>query len=126
MVEEEDDDEDDEDKDVAMLDDDDDDEDDSQAMFFKDKSKGASTLGKKPMPGSTRTRKATSPIKKPPPRAATTKGKQATLNFTASQASVLGIGRQGVRRHSLSDNIEEEDDDDAFEPVSSARIKPRR
>ena len=44
MVQEEDDDEDDEDKDVAMLDDDDDDEDDSQAMFFKDKSKGASTL----------------------------------------------------------------------------------
>jgi len=114
------------DEDVAMLDDDDDDEDDSQAMFFKDKSKGASTLAKKSMPVSTRTRKATSPIKKPPPRAVTTKSKQATLNFTASQASVLGTGRQGTRGQSLSDNAEDDDDDDAFEPVSSARTKPRR
>ena len=126
VVEEDDDDEDDEDEDVVMLDDDDDDEDDSQAMFFKDKSTSASTRGKKPIPVSTRTRKATSPIKKPPPRAATTKGKQATLNFTASQASVLGTGRQGTRGQSLSDNAEDDDDDDAFEPVSSARTKPRR
>jgi double-strand break repair protein MRE11 len=125
-IKEEDDDEDDEDEDVAMLDDDDDDEDDSQAMFFKDKSKGASTRGKKSTPVSTRTRKATSPIKKPPPRAVTTKGKQATLNFTASQASVLGTGRQSTRRQSVSDNAEDDDDDDAFEPVSSARTKPRR
>jgi double-strand break repair protein MRE11 len=124
VVEEEEDDEDNEDEDVAMLDDDDD-EDDSQAMFFKDKSKGASTLGKKPMPVSTRTRKATSPIKKPPPRATTTRGKQATLNFTASQASVLGTGTQGIRRHSLSDGVED-DDDDAFEPISSSRTKSRR
>ena len=130
VIKEEDDDEDDEDEDVAMLDDDDDDddddEDDSQAMFFKDKSKGASTRGKKSTPVSTRTRKATSPIKKPPPRAVTTKGKQATLNFTASQASVLGTGRQSTRRQSVSDNAEDDDDDDAFEPVSSARTKPRR
>jgi double-strand break repair protein MRE11 len=121
------DDEDEEDEDVVMLDDDDDDDDDSQAMFFKDKSKGASTRGKKSTSVSTGTRKATSPIRKPPPRAATTKGKQATLNFTASQASVLGTGRRGTRGQSLSDNVEDEDDDDdAFEPVSSARTKSRR
>ena len=122
----EEDDDDDEDEDVVMLDDDDDDEDDSQAMFFKDKSTSASTRGKKSTSVSTRTRKATSPIKKPPPRAVATKGKQATLNFTASQASVLGTGRQGTRGQSLSDNAEDDDDDDAFEPVSSARTKPRR
>jgi len=122
----EEDDDDDEDEDVVMLDDDDDDEDDSQAMFFKDKTNGASARGKKSTSVSTRTRKATSPIKKPPPRAVATKGKQATLNFTASQASVLGTGRQGTRGQSLSDNAEDDDDDDAFEPVSSARTKPRR
>jgi double-strand break repair protein MRE11 len=125
VVEEEEDDDDDE-EDVAMLDDDDD-EDDSQAMFFQDKPKGASTRGKKPAATATRTRKAASPTKKPPPRSAGTRGKQSTLNFTASQASVLGNGRRGTRSQSLSDNIEDDDDEeDAFEPVSGARTKSRR
>jgi double-strand break repair protein MRE11 len=116
----------DEDEDVVMLDDDED-EDDSQAMFFKDKASGTSTRGKKPASTATRTRKAASPIKKPPPRSAAVKGRQATLNFTASQASVLGLGRRRSRSQSLSDNIEDDDDDDdAFEPISSARIKSRR
>ena len=124
IVEEEDDE--DEDEDVVMLNDDED-EDDSQAMFFKDKPNGTSTRGKKPAAATPRTRKAASPIRKPPPRSAAAKGKQATLNFTASQASVLGNGRQGKRSQSLSDNIEDDDDDeDAFEPVSSARTKLRR
>jgi double-strand break repair protein MRE11 len=126
VVEEEDDDDDVEEEDMVMLDDDDD-EDDSQAMFFQDKTKGASSRGKKPAATATRTRKAASPIKKPPPRSAGTKGKQATLNFTASQASVLGNGGQGTRSQSLSDNIEDDDDDEhAFEPISSARTKSRR
>ena len=131
VEEEDDDDDDDEDEDIVMIDNDDD-EDDSQAMFFKDKTNGPGARGKKPAPAPAatatapaRARKAASPIKKPPARAAaaTVKGKQATLNFTASQASVLGKGRQ-----SLSDNIEDEDEDDedAFEPVSSARTKSRR
>jgi double-strand break repair protein MRE11 len=125
VVEEEEDDDEAEDEDVVMLDDDDD-EDDSQAMFFKDKKNGAGARGKKPRATATGTRKAASPIKKPPPRSAAAKGKQATLNFTASQASVLGNGRRGTRSLSLSDNIEDDDDEDAFEPVSSARTKSRK
>ena len=126
VVEEEEDD--DEDEDVVMLDDDDDDDDDdSQAMFFKDKAHGASARGKETAGTTARTRRAASPIKKPPTRSAAAKSKQATLNFTASQASVMGNGRRGTRSQSLSDNIEDDDDDDdAFEPVSSARTKPRR
>ena len=113
-------------EDVVMLEDDDDDS-DSQAMFFKDKTAGPSNRGKKPAATTTRTRKAASPIKKPPPRSAAAKSRQATLNFTASQASVLGKGRLGTRSQSMSDDVEDDDDDeDAFEPVSSARTKTRR
>lgn len=127
VVEEEDEEEDDDD-DVIMLDDNDndDEEDDSQAMFFKEKTRDASIRGKKPGAATTKARKAENPIKKPPSRSAATRGKQATLNFTASQASVLGSRRPAARSESLSDNIEDDDDEDAFEPVSTSKARSRR
>ena len=118
------------DDDVIMLDDNDDDdddgEDDSQAMFFKEIKSGTAARGKKPVAAATKARKAASPMKKPPPRSAAADGKQATLKFTASQASVLGSGRRAARSQSLSDNIEDDDDEDAFEPVSSSKTRSRR
>ncbi len=113
---------------IMLVDNDDDDEkDDSQAMFFKEKKSGSTSRAKKLAPVPSKARKAASPIKKPPTRIAATKGKQGILNFTASQASVLGSGRRSARSQSLSDNIEDDDDEeeDAFEPVSSSKARCR-
>ena len=137
-VEDDDDDEHDEeeDEDVVMLDDDSSDESNSQAMFFKDKNKAKAktngTASKSAAASSVSGRKAaTSTIKKPPARAAAsasaTRAKQAQINFTASQASILGNGKRGGRSQSLSEDIEDDDDDDdAFEPVSASKAKSRR
>ncbi len=96
---------------------DEDDEEDSQAMFFKDKP----MRGRKTAASSARGRKAASPIKKPPPRSAAANSKQAKINFSASQASVLGRG--GRRSQSINDDVEDDDDEDAFEPMPKTRIR---
>ena len=136
-------DEDESEEDVVMLDDDD--EDDSQAMFFSSNSKSkkangtASSSRSKAAPASSRAgaagkgKAAATPIKKPPAKAAAAasrnKGqsaKQGQLNFTTSQQSVLGKKRT-TRSQSVSDDIENDDDDeDAFEPVSQAPSTGRR
>ncbi|KIV93755.1 DNA repair protein (mre11) [Exophiala mesophila] len=131
----------DEEEDIVMMEDDDDDhiqddgDSDSQAIFFSEKRKAAA----KP-PTSTRTRAtaasssargrkqptSTPATRKPPARSAAATArpsKQATLNFTASQASILGNG-SGRRRQAVSEDIEDDDDDDdAFEPVSAVRSR---
>ena len=119
-----DDDDDEEDSDVMMLDDED--EDNSQAMFFTDNTqanaKKTSTRGQKAASTTTRATRASPATKKTPSRAAASRGKQATLSFTNSQASVLSNGKGKAR----SQDIEEisDDDDDAFEPVKN--VKSRR
>jgi double-strand break repair protein MRE11 len=113
----------DEDSDVMMLDDDD----DSQSLFFRDSTqsngKGASTRGKKVATTSTRAARASPAVKKPPARATAAKGKQSTLSFTNSQASVLGNGKGRARNHSVEEISDDSDDDDAFDPPSSVRSK---
>ena len=113
----EDDDDDEGDRHVAMVDEVEDDG-DSQAMFFPDAPK---SNGRRKAAGTTATRgrKAASPIKKPPPR--TSKGKQAMLTFTPSQASVLGMSRgRGRSSHHRSEGTDDDDDEDAFEPVAKS------
>ncbi|EXJ84681.1 double-strand break repair protein MRE11 [Capronia epimyces CBS 606.96] len=119
----------DEDEDILMLDDDEEaEEDNSQALFFPDKRKTATSTNTRgrtttPASSSARARKAVSPAtKKPPARTAATRTKQATLNFTNSQNSILGNGRGTGRSQSY--DIEDEDDDeddDAFEVAPAAR-----
>ncbi|KAK4941483.1 meiotic recombination [Elasticomyces elasticus] len=122
-----DDDEDEEEEDDVVMLDDDDEEDDSQAMFFPDTRKNGtastSTRGRATAPASsTRAKKAVSPAKKPPARAAASRGKQSTLSFTTSQASILGNGTgRSARPQSADYDIEDEDDDDAFEPIPATR-----
>ena len=72
------------------------------------------------------------PVRKPPPRraaAASSKNAQSTLNFGASQASVLGVGSQslggsGTQRSVANDNIDDSEDD--FEPVTTQPRRSRR
>lgn len=114
------------DEDEIMFDDDNEDEEaDSQAMFFPEKRKPAATSTRGRTAATRRgTRKAASPLPTPPPVTTTTKKpparatkqKQSTLSFTASQNSVMGLGR------SQSDDIDDDDDDDdAFEPMPTTR-----
>lgn len=114
-------DDDDEDSDAVMLDDDE--EDNSQSMFYTDNTqtngKSASTRGRKAATATTRATRASPATKKVPARAAAAKGKQATLSFTNSQASVLGNGKGKARSQSVEEISD--DDDDAFEPASSVR-----
>jgi double-strand break repair protein MRE11 len=110
-------DDDDDDDDSVMIGSEEDDQDDSQAMFFKDKP----TRGRKTGATSTRGRKAASPVKKPPSRSAAASSKQSRINFSASQASVLG--RSGNRSQNVSDDVEDDDDDDAFEPMPKTRAR---
>lgn len=96
------------------------DEEDSQAIFFKDKP----TRGRKAAAASTRGKRAASPIKKRPPRSSAASNKQSKINFSASQASVLG--RDSRRSHSPSDDVEDDDDDDdddAFEPMQKTKSR---
>lgn len=132
-----DDEEEEEDEDIVMFDDDQADpseEEDSQAVFFPEKRKAAaktstSTRGRSAATStasSTRGRKtaAAPAVKKPPARAAASRAKQSTLNFTTSQNSILGNGRGSARSaRSVSDDIDDDDDDDAFEPVSTVRSR---
>ncbi len=92
-------------------------EEDSQTMFFKEKS----TRGRKAPAASTRGKKAASSVKKAPPRSAATGTRQSKIGFSASQASVLGKG--GRRSQSVNDDIEDDDDEDAFEPVPKTRSR---
>ncbi|KIX00013.1 DNA repair protein (mre11) [Rhinocladiella mackenziei CBS 650.93] len=114
-----DDEEDEEDEDIVTLDNEGED-DDSQAMFFPEKRKPtttrSSTRGRNTTPAfsSTTQGRTAGATKKPPTRAAVTRAsKQSTLNFTTSQNSILGNGR------SQSYDVEEDDDDEAFEPAPS-------
>ena len=104
----------DEDGDSVMFGAEEDDEEDSQAMFFKEKP----TRGRKT---TARGRKAASPIKKPPPKSAAANSKQSNISFSTSQASILQ--RSGRGSQSVSDNIEDDDDDDAFEPIPKIRSR---
>lgn len=122
-----------EDNDVIMLDDDDEEEDnapdsDSQAMFFTDaKGKKGVTSSRGSWAGSVAsttvkprtTKPAATTVRKTPSRAAAPRNaKQSILSFSNSQASVFANGRS---QH-VSD-IEDDDDDDAFEPAPSAKRK---
>ena len=114
----------DEDSDILMLDEDDEDDDNSQSMFFKDtqtNGKSTSTRGRKAATTGTRRTRASPATKKPPARAAAAKGKQATLSFTNSQASVLGYGKGKTRSQSIEEISD--DDDDAFEPAKDVRSR---
>lgn len=95
-----------------------DDEEDSQALFFNEKPVRA----RKAATTSARGQKASSPIKKPPPRSAAASGKQSKINFSNSQASVLG---HGGRSQSTGNDFGDDDDedDDAFEPMSKTRSR---
>jgi double-strand break repair protein MRE11 len=131
-------DEDDNDDDIDMPDVVDDDEDsDSQAMFVRDNKKTSRTTN-----GTARTTKAAATgsraaasttkaatARKTPARGAAasktgigTAGKQSTLNFSASQASVLG---RGSRSSGYVDVEEIDDDSDGFEEMSQP-VRRRR
>ncbi|KAK5949549.1 meiotic recombination [Knufia fluminis] len=134
-----------EDEDVIMLDDDEEEaaDSDSQAMFFPDaksRIKNAATNGAASARGSragsvassTTTTKRKMPstaaaapsTRKTPARTAAPRGKQSTLTFSTSQASVLGNGGKS-QKVELSD-IEDDDDEDAFEPASTSRSTRKR
>ena len=80
---------------------------------------------------------AAPPTRKPPPRraaaTASTRKTQSTLNFGASQASVLGLGSQSLggtgtlrdgRSQRVADDIDDSEDD--FEPVATQPRRGRR
>ncbi|KAL9109217.1 MAG: hypothetical protein Q9227_006142 [Pyrenula ochraceoflavens] len=110
-----DDDSEDNDEDVVMLDHDGESNDESQSMFVTDAApkRGQASRAKAGLGAGSRGGKA-SPTKKPPARAAATKARQSKINFTASQASILGD--RGSQNRSVSEDIEDSDED-AFEPV---------
>ncbi len=132
----------DEDEDIAMEDvDDDDDEPDSQAMFVPEPKRkpapskaptraarndspasvsttASRTAGGRAKPPSFASTPSAAAAKKTPARTAATKGKQAQLNFTTSQNSILGNGKTSGAAYEISD-----DDEDAFEPVAATRRK---
>ena len=133
-----------EDEDIIMDDDDnDDEEDDSQAMFIPEpKRKPATATTKSTTTRTTRTTSPASisttastsratrggrakpasfaaPAKKTPARApAATKGKQSQLNFTTSQNSILAGERSSTAKY---EEISDDDDEDAFEPIPAGR-----
>ncbi|KAL9625153.1 MAG: hypothetical protein Q9160_000554 [Pyrenula sp. 1 TL-2023] len=95
-----------EEDDVVMVDVDSD-ESDSQAIFVRDTA---------PKRGRGRGRASrASPVKRVSARAAAPRATQSKLNFTASQASVVGRQRNGSQA-GVSDDIEDDDEED-FEPV---------
>ena len=132
----------DEDEDIIMDDDDNDEPDDSQAMFIPEPKRKAapskaatstraarnaspasvstttSRAGGRAKPTSFATPSSTTAAKKTPARAAAARGKQAQLNFTTSQNSILGNGKTSGAAYEISD-----DDEDAFEPVPATRRK---
>lgn len=132
-------------EDVIMLDDNEDEdveEDNSQAMFFPDKkslsinntartSRAGSATSNTRAPTTSRTTTngkappSAPPTRKTPARTATAarSAKQSTINFSTSQASVFG---NGTSQNVVSDIEDEDDDEDAFEPASSARGARRR
>ncbi|KIW42954.1 DNA repair protein (mre11) [Exophiala oligosperma] len=133
------DDEDDDGDDVVMVDEEededvvqeDDEDEDSQALFIPEKrrngttaasSSGSNARTRATASTSTRGRKAASPVKKTPARTAAARvAKQSTLNFTASQNSIIG----GTREQSIE--IEDDDDDeDAFESMPASMPPSRR
>ncbi|KIW12841.1 DNA repair protein (mre11) [Exophiala spinifera] len=141
----EDDDDDEEGEDVVMLEDDDDeveeagdDDEDSQALFIPEKRRNGTASSSSARTrttvgagagasASTRGRKAASPVKKTPARTALSRtAKQSTLNFTASQNSILGNGRSSGTRGQSVDIEDDDDDDDAFEAMPASKAPSRR
>lgn len=131
------DDDDEEDEDAEMVDmGDDDEESDSQAMFVAaKKTTKASTSAARSNQAAAKGRKAPASAAKPsaakrtPARGAKSSktatgiaGKQGTLNFSASQASVLG---QGSKRGANADVEEIDDDSEGFEEMSQP-VRRRR
>jgi double-strand break repair protein MRE11 len=143
----------DEESDVIMLEDDDDDDDagalvisddddDSQALFVKQPRATTAAKTRKAAPASTtstqrRGRAAASPAPSSvtvggtaPRRAAARSGKaQSTLNFSASQASAPQSSRpsRSTRNASIiSDGVDDDSDDDAFEEMPSTHSRRRR
>lgn len=143
----------DDDDDVIMLDDDDDDdngarvisdEDDSQELFVKQPRATISTKSRKAAPVAPKTsgqrggRAAASPApssvtlggtapRRPAARSAKTA--QSTLNFSASQATAPASSRpsRSTRNTSIiSDGVEDDSDDDAFEDMPSTNSRRRR
>ncbi|KAI9713251.1 MAG: meiotic recombination [Bogoriella megaspora] len=104
--------EEDDDEDVIMIDDDDEGEDDDSSLFVKQKpaTKGRASRAT--------TQRTASPVKKTSTRAAPSRSKQSTLNFSqpATQATQTN-GRTKKFQEPSEDEIS--DDDDAFEPVPS-------
>jgi double-strand break repair protein MRE11 len=125
----------DEDEDHMVLDDDEDDavepDSDSQAMFFAE-AKGRGTQSSRATSSRVNGKAAATTASKAPTtrktparstisRAAAGK-KQGTINFSASQASVMGRGGNGANM-----DVEEIDDDsDAFEEASQQPVRRRR
>ena len=143
----------DEESDVIMLEDDDDDDDagahlisddddDSQALFVKQPRATTATKTRKAAPATTtstqrRGRTAASPAPSSatlggtaPRKAAARSGKaQSTLNFSASQASAPQSSRpsRSTRNTSIiSDGVDDDSDDDAFEEMPSTNSRRRR
>ena len=95
-----------------------DDDDDSQALFFKEKP----TRGQKTTATSSRgARKPPASRARATARRTAPTGRQSTINFTGSQASVGG--RTGTRSQNTVEEIEDDDDEDAFEPLPKTRSR---
>lgn len=129
---------DDDEEDVVMLDDDEEEDEAPNSMFVSQpkpaatKSRSKAAAAAKPM---AKGRKAASPIKKLPPRAAASRAKQSTLNFASQASGTVGRstagGGIGGGRRSVSvqgDDIvdDDDDDDDAFESTAPKTRSGRR
>ncbi|KAL6251677.1 meiotic recombination [Rhinocladiella similis] len=136
-VSEDEDDEDDDDDDVVMIDEEDEDEEDeededSQAIFIPEKRRNgtapaSSARTRATASTSTKGRKAASPVKKTPARTAASRiAKQSTLNFTASQNSILGNARSSGTRGQSIEIEDDDDDEDAFESMPASMPPSRR
>lgn len=108
---------DDEESDVLMLDDEDDEEGDEDQIFVKET---RATSRKAPTTRSTASTRATSKTA----LAQKTATRQSTLNF--SPAPPQPAKANGARKKAIEVSDDEISDDDAFEPVSTAKTKSRR
>ncbi|KAK7549389.1 double-strand break repair protein mus-23 [Phyllosticta citricarpa] len=123
----------DDDQDVIMIsdgkddDDDDDDESDAEDLFTRPTRKppAAASSSRKAPESTTRTRKAASPAKKAPTTTSTRSSRapassskrQTQLNFSQAE-SVVGASQRGrgASSREVVDEIEDDDEEDAFEP----------
>jgi double-strand break repair protein MRE11 len=109
--------EDDEESDVLMLDDDDEEDDDEDHLFVKATKATPKKAAATKSTALTRATSKTAPAKKPA-------AKQSTLNF--SQATPQPAKANGAKKRAIEVSDDEISDDDAFEPVSTAKTKSRR